>query len=201
MPPSRAEKDAFRELVLTRSVQEAFHLVEGVALPRTKGEFDALSAMGTPRLEAAFDRLTRAVTATSSELDKTERALSAAAQQPSGTVAARDIRAQLDLLFPLDLLSSVELEHLEQFPRYLRAAQARLARAITDPRKDADKYAPLSSVWSTFLDKHPSARDRKAATTLRWAFEELRVAIFAPELKPAFSVSVASLARALAALR
>jgi hypothetical protein len=36
---------------------------------------------------------------------------------------------------------------------------------------------------------------------LRWAFEELRVAIFAPELKPATPVSVANLTLALASLR
>ncbi|HVJ17087.1 MAG TPA: DUF3418 domain-containing protein, partial [Polyangiaceae bacterium] len=70
-----------------------------------------------------------------------------------------------------------------------------------DPRKDADKLAPFSPVWATYLAKQKGARDRGRSRALRWAFEELRVAIFAPELKPALSVSVASLTQSVAALR
>jgi ATP-dependent helicase HrpA len=201
LPPSRADSDAFRELVLARIVREAFRLSENAALPRTKAAFEALSALGTPRLDAAFSAVTRAVAGVRSELDSTWRALERASQQPSGTAAARDIQAQLEHLLASDLVANVELERLEHVPRYLRAAQTRLARAITDPRKDADKHAPFAPVWAAFLAKQPGARDRKAALALRWAFEELRVAIFAPELKPATPVSVASLSLLVSSLR
>jgi hypothetical protein len=36
---------------------------------------------------------------------------------------------------------------------------------------------------------------------LRWSFEELRVAIFAPELKPAVPVTLASIELVLSSLR
>jgi ATP-dependent helicase HrpA len=201
MAPSRAECDAFREVVLARVVQEAFGMSEAAPLPRTKSAFDGLLAYGAPRIEAAFKAVLLAISSTAGELDRTLRALDAASKQPSGTAAVRDIRSQLAQLFPADLLASVELARLEQFPRYLRAAQTRLARAIHDPRKDAEKLAPLAPIWATFLDKWAGARDPRAALALRWAFEELRVAIFAPELKPALSVSVANMALAVAALR
>ena len=201
MPFSRAETDAFRELVLSNIVSSAFCISEEAALPRTQAAFDALLATGRLRIDSAASALLRAIAAASSELDQTLRALDSATKHPSGTHAARDIRAQLEQLFPADLLNVVELERLEQFPRYLRAAQTRLSRAITDPRKDADKFAPLGPVWSAFLAKQPSARDQRAARALRWAFEELRVAIFAPELKPALAVSVASLSLATSSLR
>jgi ATP-dependent RNA helicase HrpA len=201
MAPSRAESDAFREIVLARVVQEAFGMSEAAPFPRTKPAFDGLLAYGAPRIETAFKAVLLAVTSAAAELDRTLRALDAAAKQPSGTAAVRDIRAQIAHLFPADLIASVELARLEQLPRYLRAAQTRLARAIHDPRKDAEKLAPLAPVWASFLDRWPEARDPKAALALRWAFEELRVAIFAPELKPALSVSVANMALAVAALR
>ena len=197
----RAEVEAFREPFLARVVEEAFGCHAGAPLPRNKAEFDALLAAGTPRLAAAFKRLERATVSASAELQNTLRALDTAAKQPSATAASAEIRAQLEQLFPPDLIATVEVARLEHFPRYLRAAQARLTRAITDPRKDADKLAPLAPLWSTFLAKRSSATDQVAVLTLRWAFEELRVAIFAPELKPAAPVSVSSLAQGLSALR
>jgi ATP-dependent helicase HrpA len=197
----RSEVEAFRELYLARVVEEAFSLGEAAVLPRDKPAFDALLAAGMPRIASAFKRIERATAAAAAELHNTLRALESAAKHPSATAASSDIRSQLEQLFPRDLLATVELARLDQFPRYLRAAQARLTRAIADPRKDADKHAPLGPLWSAFLSKQSSANDREATRALRWAFEELRVAIFAPELKPATPVSVASVTMTLSALR
>jgi ATP-dependent helicase HrpA len=112
-----------------------------------------------------------------------------------------EIRAQLDRLLPPDLMATVPLGRLDHFPRYLRAARARIERAIADPAKDASKLAPIAPLWATFVAKEGAARDREAAQALRWSFEELRVAVFAPELKTPVPVSVAKVAAALAALR
>jgi ATP-dependent helicase HrpA len=197
----RAEVEAFRELFLMRVVEEAFDFGQGAALPRNKPAFDALVAGGLPRIAAAFKRLERASAAASAELQSTLHALDAAAKHPSGTHASVEIRAQIEQLFPRDLLANIELLRLEQFPRYLRAARARLTRAIADPRKDADKFAPFAGPWGAFLSRQASASDRDAVRALRWAFEELRVALFAPELKPAAPVTLASVTLALSALR
>lgn len=200
MPPSRAERAAFCERVLARSVREAFGLKPGARLPRRRDEYLALFNTGSPRLEPAFRALARSIGAASAELDKTLAQLAGLAKQPSATHASRDVRAQLEQLFFPELVDTLELERLEQYPRYLRAAQTRLSRAVVDPRKDADKLAPFAPLWTTFLEKQPRARDARAAEALRWAFEELRVAIFAPELKPAKAVSLASVSSALSAL-
>jgi ATP-dependent helicase HrpA len=197
---SRAEVEAFRELFMARVVDEAFGC-PALPIPRTKPAFDALLATGVPRIPAAFQRVERAVTLASAELQATLRALDSATKHPSSTAASVEIRAQLELLFPPEMLATVELAQLEQFPRYLGAARARLTRAINDPRKDADKLAPFAPLWSAFSSKHALTRDRAAARALRWSFEELRVAIFAPELKPALPVTLTSVALALAALR
>ena len=200
VPPSRTAREAFREQVLSRVVDGAFALRDSASYPRDQPAFEALLAAGTPRLQLVFDRLSRAIASASAELEQTLRALANAEKQPSGTRAVRDIRDQLTHLFCAELLSQVELVYLEQYPRYLRAAQIRLARAIVDPRKDAEKLSPVAPLWTKFLKLYPQLEDQSAGQSLRWAFEELRVAVFAPELKPAFSVSVQSLARELEAL-
>ncbi|HWA77037.1 MAG TPA: ATP-dependent RNA helicase HrpA [Polyangiaceae bacterium] len=200
-PISRAEEAAFRESVTLRALALSFNLGDDAQLPRTKDEFDALLARGTPRMASAFRAISAAISAASSELGRTISALKQAEKQPSGKAAITEIRNQLAQLFPPDLLDTIELEQLAHFPRYLRAAQIRLGRAVSDPRRDAEKFAPFAPHWTAFLARRASARDQNTVSTLRWAFEELRVAIFAPEVKPALPVSVASVSALLSELR
>jgi ATP-dependent helicase HrpA len=199
--PSRAETEVFKETLLLRVVELAFGLAEGEALPRNLAAFDRLVAAGSPRVDGAVGLLVPAVRAAASELDKTLAMLKTAGKHPSGRAAIDDIHAQIGHLFPRDLMETIPLARLEHYPRYLRAAQARLGRAVTDPRKDMDKAAPLLPLWTAFLARRATARDAAATDELRWAFEELRVATFAPELRPAFPVSVAKVSDALARLR
>ncbi len=200
-PPSRTDNDAFRALVLQRIADAAFGLGDGSPLPREKPAFESLLAAGAPRVTTAFRLFADAIIPIAAELDKTLSALRAASKHPSGRAAIVDIYAQLEELFPLDLMKSVSLDRLEHLPRYLRAAQARLARAVTDPRKDSEKLAPFAQVWAAFIAKRSTARDQRMAGDLRWAFEELRVAVFAPELKTAVPVSLPKVTAAVAALR
>jgi ATP-dependent helicase HrpA len=142
-----------------------------------------------------------AIARASTELDATLKALRSAAKHPGARGAIAEIAAQLEVLFPPDLMAWVPVGRLEHFPRYLRAVQARLGRAIADPRKDSEKLAQVAPLWAAFVAKETTARDRETATALRWSFEELRVAVFAPELKTAGPVSVSKLAADVAALR
>ncbi|HYO98277.1 MAG TPA: DUF3418 domain-containing protein, partial [Polyangiaceae bacterium] len=199
--PSRSESETFREHVLARILDQAFGLDDGSALPRTKNELEARLAQGTPRLPATFRLVTDVVAAAATELARTLKALTAASKLPSGRAAIQDIRGQLELLFPSDLMASVELARLSHYPRYLRAAQSRLERAVANPRKDADKLAPLTALLTDFMRKRATAQNRAAVRELEWAFEELRVAIFAPELKTALPVALPKLAAAVSALR
>jgi ATP-dependent helicase HrpA len=50
-PPARGQADAFRALVLARSVDDAFKLAPGAPLPRTQAAFEALVREGSPRIE------------------------------------------------------------------------------------------------------------------------------------------------------
>ena len=156
---------------------------------------------GGPRVAPAFKAIVDALTPVATELDKTLVALRNASRHPSGRAAIVEMNAQLEHLVPVDLLARAPLARLAHYPRYLKAIQARLQRAVSDPRKDADKLAPFAPLWRTFLEKRPGARDVELAESLRWSFEELRVAIFAPELKTPVPVSTPRVAAALATMR
>jgi ATP-dependent helicase HrpA len=202
-PVSRTADTTFRAALLRRIVEEAFELNDVERQPRTRADFDKLLAQGRGRLLKLGVVYTEALNGAKLALTKTLAALKSAERQPSGRGTVLDLRAQLDGLFRPGFIADVPLERLASYPRYLRAMETRLGRAIADPRKDADKGAPLAP-----LEKRLAARRRALAAAerpddtvdLRWKMEELRVAIFAPELKPEGPVSVAKLTAGLDAL-
>lgn len=193
--PSKTQKEAFARVVLDCAINEVVRLER---VPRSVHEFTELVRRYNPQLEKAMPQVLGAVKAINVELRETRAALVAASKQPSGAKAVRDMQAQLTALFPSDLLQHTSVAQLLHVPRYLKGIRVRLGRALADPRKDAAKHEPFAVVWQLFLTRKdtmpPHERER-----LRWAFEELRIALFAPELKPAFAVSVDKLKQAVLA--
>jgi ATP-dependent helicase HrpA len=201
--PSRAiEPRAFHEQLLGRIVDGAFGLGPDARLPRTRAAFDAQLAAGLPKLDGVFRLWSQKLGATAIELDKALVALQAASKHPSGRAAIVDMEAQVDALVPADLIVWVSLAQLEHYPRYLRGVQVRLARAVLDPRKDAEKLLPIATLWSAFIAREKRARGAEAADLreIRWMFEELRVAVFAPELKTAVPISAKRIGDAITGL-
>lgn len=191
---SSAQRERFRRVVVERALLEALPLP--TELPRTRAAFEDWSKTALPRMERTLPAVLQAVGAVNVELRETRAALVQAAKQPSGAAAIRDMVAQMEQLFPDDMLLQVSISQLSQFPRYLKGIRVRLQRAITDPRKDAEKAAPIGPLWQQFTKKALSLPPEQVSQ-LRWLFEELRIATFAPELKPAVPVSVAKLKVAL----
>ncbi len=198
--PSRAEADAEHALVQARAVEEAFELATR-PLPRTRGNFAARLRDGAPKTALSLRAWCEVVAEISTELGAVLAALRAARAQPNGKAAVADVEAHVARLCSPEALLAAPRERLRHVPRYLKAARARLARALHDPRKDADKQAPLTPLWLGFVKARQGARDSAAVEDLDWAFEELRVSIFAPELRTPQPISTARVAAMLAALR
>jgi ATP-dependent helicase HrpA len=196
-----AERDAFRELVLLRVIEAAFELSFASALPRSKAQFERLLALGLPRLGSVFEPINAVFAMVGAEHENTLRAVQNASKHPSGAVVTADIRSQLDQLFSSELLTRVPLPQLQHYPRYLRAVRIRLDRAVVDPRKDAAKAEPLVPLCKALRGKAETVQDQPSFDRVLWATEELRVALFAPELKPAQAITLAGLTQAIAALR
>jgi len=106
---------------------------------------------------------------------------------------------QLRELLPDALLLDCDLAQLAAYPRYLQGIRLRLGRALNAPPKDADKLRPLLPLWQALVARR-EALEPEPYERLRWAFEELRIATFAPELKPAYPISVEKFRAMLQAL-
>ncbi len=114
-----------------------------------------------------------------------------------------DLREQLDALVFPGFVSKVDKLHLAHYPRYLRAMRLRAERLRQDATRDQARMLTVRSYWREYLKLRAGngAADAAALDELRWMIEELRVSLFAQELKTAAPVSPKRLAALLAQLQ
>ena len=104
---------------------------------------------------------------------------------------ADDIAAQLERLVPKRFLVETPWVRLAHLPRYLKAIVLRLDKLRADPARDASRLAELRPLEQRHLRKlaeRRGSRDPKL-DEFRWWLEELRVSLFAQELKTPQPVS------------
>ena len=166
--------------------------------PREHGEFTALAAALQPRLALTADPLTTAVTDTLRAWRALERKLDHATTLPLLDLAA-DLRDHLGRLLPSGFVARTPPQWLTELPRYLTAAALRLERARQNPAAERANRQALQPLWQAFWLNFPARATEPAWIELRWLLEELRVALFAPQLGTTQPVSVARLQRLLAA--
>ena len=105
---------------------------------------------------------------------------------------ADDIAAQLERLVPRRFLLEIPWARLAHLPRYLKAIVMRLDKLRADPSRDAARLAELRPLEQRYLRKLAERRGARDARLeeFRWWLEELRVGLFAQELKTPQPVSV-----------
>ncbi len=109
--------------------------------------------------------------------------------------ALADMRNQLAALLNKNFLTENDPARLAHFPRYLKACSVRIDKLRTDPARDARLMADWQAVampWQrTWRERQKSghAIDPKMQD-FRWMLEELRVSLFAQELRTPMPVSV-----------
>jgi ATP-dependent helicase HrpA len=105
-----------------------------------------------------------------------------------------DIRDQLDALLPKAFLVSFPWERLTHFPRYLKAVSVRIDKLRNNPGRDSELMGQWQSLARPF-ERERIARLKAGVAdpelgAFRWLLEELRVGLFAQELKTPMPVSV-----------
>jgi ATP-dependent helicase HrpA len=118
-----------------------------------------------------------------------------AAMQKAFPQAAADIGAQLAELMPKRFILATPFERLQHYPRYLKAIALRLDKARNDPARDTRLMADwqaLGKPWERERNAMLKSGQQQDAflDEFRWLLEELRVALFAQELKTSSPVSV-----------
>jgi len=104
---------------------------------------------------------------------------------------ADDITGQLQRLVPRLFIVSTPWAQLQHLPRYLKAITQRLDKYRADPARDAQRLAelrPLEQRYIRRLAERKGAADARL-DEYRWLLEELRVSLFAQELRTPQPVS------------
>ena len=121
----------------------------------------------------------------------------------SYAAAVADVEQQLKQLFPRGFISEVPAAQLAHYPRYLKAIAARLDKLKADPARDAQRLAELVQLTTPFVRELAARKGvtDPRLTEFRWLLEELRVSLFAQELRTPMPVSVKRLQKVWESLR
>ena len=168
---------------------------------RRQNEFDSAAQTARPRL-AEQARETARLAAEC--LEHGHRLAQQLARTTVAKEAAADLREQLGgLVFPgfVARLAPANLVHL---PRYLKAMERRLEKLPGRPDRDAQamrSMAPLLAQWLARCRREEQTTGLSPEmASFRWQLEELRVSLFAQELKTPEPVSVKRLEKRWAEL-
>jgi ATP-dependent helicase HrpA len=119
--------------------------------------------------------------------------------------AVSEVRQQLARLLGAGWIARTPWERLQHVPRYLKAASLRLDKLRADPARDARLATDLAALEQPYR-RELAARTKQGGETaefaqIGWLLEELRVSLFAQELKTPVPVSVKRLSKLWETLR
>ncbi|GAA1058537.1 hypothetical protein GCM10017608_35670 [Agromyces luteolus] len=169
-------------------------------LVRTRAEFeaarDAVSANVMDRMFETVGLVSRILIAARDA----DRAISKASSLQLMSALA-DARSQLEALVPSGFVSGTGLERLRHLPRYLEAITVRVRRMQENPGRDRQvvtEFDQARTAYEKAGGTFPIAAEADARLVrVRWMLEELRVGLFAQELRTAETVSVKRVVKAL----
>lgn len=124
-----------------------------------------------------------------------QKALAANSQYES---AHKDMQAQLQRLMHKRFLQQTSYQQLRHYPRYLRALLTRMDKLRTDPMRDQRWQGEIAPLELHYLEASAQIDGPLPESLLayRWQLEELRVSLFAEELRTPRPVSPKRLERA-----
>jgi ATP-dependent helicase HrpA len=186
--------DELRDQIIELALDRAF-LAE--PLPSDAPAFKARLDEGRTRLNLIAQEVARLASTVLAEHAAALRKLKDS--RPPKDVA-EDITAQLQRLCGKRFLLTTPWAALQHLPRYLKAVVLRLDKLRADPARDAQRLAelrPLEQRWVRRLAERKGVADTRL-DEYRWLLEELRVSLFAQELRTPQPVSVKRLDKAWA---
>jgi ATP-dependent helicase HrpA len=171
-------------------------------LPRTARAFAEQVKRARARLPAVGEGAFRLLTDIAGRYQALGQRL--AALPPAHSRFAADIRAQRDALVHPGFLAETPWSQLQHLPRYLQALEHRVTKYQERPDRDQRHGPQVAALWQRYSER--AERNRKAGrrepalAEFRWLLEELKVSLFAQELKTPSPVSYKRLDRAWADL-
>jgi ATP-dependent helicase HrpA len=173
-----------RDDLLDRIVMTVF--LDGRPPLRSEREFDDRVAGLRGGIGLQAQEISRSVQGSLARLARIQAGMAKVA-----AAAAADIRAQLSWLVPAGYLLVTPWERLREFPRYLQAIEQRLEKLARDSRRDPQLTAEIAPLEARYRERVKAERGLIPPGTdeFRWQLEELRVSLFAQQLKTRLPVS------------
>ncbi|HEU4350766.1 MAG TPA: ATP-dependent RNA helicase HrpA [Burkholderiales bacterium] len=167
------------------------------SVPTTQADFTRRLDEGRSRFTLIAQEIARTAAGILAERNAVERKLSSV--EKAHPQAVQDIRQQLSRLLAPKWLARTPWERLQHLPRYIKAASMRLDKLRAEPARDARLAAELASLEQPYR-REAAARARHGAPGAEfeqfgWLLEELRVSLFAQQLKTPVPVSVKRLTK------
>ena len=184
--------EELRDQIIDVAVDRAF-LAE--PLPQHEAAFKLRLDEGRARLNLIAQEVARQAAAVLADHATAARKLK---DSKSPKDVADDVQAQLQRLVPKRFLAQTPWAALQHLPRYLKGVTMRLDKLRADPARDAARLAelrPLEQRWLRRLAELKGASHARM-DEYRWLLEELRVSLFAQELRTPQPVSVKRLDKA-----
>jgi len=169
-------------------------------LPANEAEFTARGKEAKNRLLLVAQELARLVGNVLCEYQAVEKNLP---QLKSNAQVNQDVHAQLDWLLHKRFIADTPYERLQHVPRYLKAINLRIEKLRSNPARDAQcmgQMQPLTQIWQKLRQAQQGSNDPRV-DEFAWLMQELRVSLFAQELKTPVIVSVKRLEKMLAGIR
>jgi len=155
--------------------------------PRNEKQFNDQKARARTRLPAVI----QAVSQILGQIGQEYQALSLRLPRHK---LARELQPQLEHLVYRGFLAATPWSQLPHIPRYMKAMALRMDKQAANSQRDGQRGAEIRQLWDMWQTRvQEKTADGEASQTLldfRWQIEELRVSLFAQELKTPFPVSV-----------
>jgi ATP-dependent helicase HrpA len=196
--------DSLLEQILNLALERAFM---NDPLPVNAEQFADRLQAGKPRLALIAQEITKhALAALQAHADIQKKLAQAKA---ASVTAHTDIQTQVQGLIFAKFVSDTPYSQLVHFPRYLKAIAMRIDKLRSNPSRDAQCQKDWESVarpWQKLVQGSRGSAayamtEDQALTDFRWQLEELRVALYAQELKTPTPMSLKRLEKVLSSLR
>ena len=169
--------------------------------PRHAEAFAEAARRGRERLGLLVQELARLARQILDEWSSVRKRLPTAKAWPAVVV---DIEAHLNRLITPRFVREIDRDHLQHLPRYLKAHNVRLDRLKSGgapaQSRDQGSLAEWTGLWQAYerraRELAKSGVQDERLNQFRWQLEELRVSLFAQELKTPLPVSVKRLEKA-----
>lgn len=189
--------DTLREDLLNAITDRAF--IGEDELPRSSDDLMKLKQRARARLPAVTEAITRQAQSIANEY---QALIQQQAKMPA-TVnrLKRDCEQQIGWLVYPGCFMQTPWDYLQHVPRYIKALRLRIEKQPSNPDRDGKHAASIGLVWQRWQDKIQTMKSANktipaALAEYRWLIEELRVSLFAQELRTPFPVSMKRLDKA-----